>query len=70
MNKSDKIKFWITTAMGLVVFGIVAYMYLNGEKNLFALGGGCGISLVLIWYKSSWTTGIKNALMGRFSKNK
>jgi hypothetical protein len=68
--KNEKLTFWITFAMGIIVFGMVAWLYFHGEKNFFALGGGCLLSLVLIFYKPSWTTGIKNAIVGIISKKK
>lgn len=69
MNK-DKLTFWTTFVMGIIVFAMVCWLYFNGEKNFFALGGGCLLALVLIFYKRSWTVGIKNAILGKFNQKK
>jgi hypothetical protein len=70
MKNRDKILFWVTFAMGIVVFGLVAYLYATGTKNLIALGGGCLLAVFLLFYKPSWTKGIKDALVGLFTRKK
>lgn len=70
MNKKEKIAFWITLVMGVAVFAMVCVMYAKGEKNFWALSGGSLLSLLLIFYRPSWTKGIKDALLGFFTKGK